>query len=121
MGRSIFYEYGAECSSRGLWILWLCFATPLGIAFAARVAWEKTLWTWERGPQAVGFSLMHIHPLFSIVGMLCSFSIMLLLIPSAVYAIRRRRHLSRLDGLMLMCSVFITAAIILPGAFVAAK
>jgi hypothetical protein len=117
MGGSIFYEYGAECSSRGLWILWLCFA-PLEIAFAARVAWEKTVWTWERGPQAVGFSLMHIHP---IVGMLCSFSIMLLLIPSAVYAMRRRRHLSILDGLMLMCSVFITAAITPPDAFFTGK
>jgi hypothetical protein len=27
--------------------------------FAARLGWEQTVWTWERGPQMVGFSLMH--------------------------------------------------------------
>src|ERR1700693_3204071 len=26
---------------------------------AARVIWEQTVWTWERGPQMVGFSLAH--------------------------------------------------------------
>ena len=104
----------------GLWILWLCFA-PVGIPFTARVAWEKTILTWQRGPQMVGFSLMHIHPIFAIFGMLCSLCIMLLLIPSAVYAIRRRRDISILDALMLMCSVFITVAIILPDTFFVAK
>jgi hypothetical protein len=42
---------------------------------------------------------------------------MLLLIPSAVCPIRRRRDISILDALMLMCSVFITVAIILPDTF----
>jgi hypothetical protein len=27
--------------------------------FAARLIWEQTVWSWERGPQMVGFSLMH--------------------------------------------------------------
>ena len=27
--------------------------------FAARLVWEQTVWSWERGPQMVGFSLMH--------------------------------------------------------------
>jgi Ankyrin repeats (3 copies) len=26
---------------------------------ALRLVWEQTVWTWERGPQMVGFSLMH--------------------------------------------------------------
>ncbi|HEY0701545.1 MAG TPA: ankyrin repeat domain-containing protein [Candidatus Acidoferrales bacterium] len=26
---------------------------------AARMVWEQTVWTWERGPQMVGFSLAH--------------------------------------------------------------
>ncbi len=26
---------------------------------ASRLLWEQTVWTWERGPQMVGFSLMH--------------------------------------------------------------
>jgi hypothetical protein len=28
-------------------------------ALAARLIWEQTVWTWERGPQMVGFSLAH--------------------------------------------------------------
>jgi hypothetical protein len=26
---------------------------------AARLVWEQTVWTWERGPQMIGFSLAH--------------------------------------------------------------
>jgi hypothetical protein len=29
------------------------------LAFAARLVWEQTVWTWDRGPQMVGYSLMH--------------------------------------------------------------
>jgi hypothetical protein len=28
-------------------------------ALAGRLIWEQTVWTWERGPQMVGFSLAH--------------------------------------------------------------
>ena len=37
------------------------------------------------GPQMVGFSMMHIHPIFSILGFLCCFAMMLWLFPYAVY------------------------------------
>jgi hypothetical protein len=88
--------------------------------FAARVAWEKTILTWQRGPQIVGFSMMHIHPILSIVGVLCCFCIMLWLLPSTVYAIRRRQTLTLFDGVMLATSVLITVVIILPDTFFAA-
>jgi hypothetical protein len=26
---------------------------------AARLVWEQTVWSWDRGPQMVGFALMH--------------------------------------------------------------
>jgi hypothetical protein len=39
--------------------------------------WEKTVWTWSRGPQMVGFSMMHIYPLIAIGGMLGCLSVML--------------------------------------------
>jgi len=29
------------------------------VAFGVRIIWEKTVWTWEYGPQMVGFSLAH--------------------------------------------------------------
>jgi hypothetical protein len=102
----------------GLRIMWLCLG-PVAVLFAARVAWEKTVWTWERGPQMVGFSLLHIHPLLAIAGALCSFSIMLWLLPSAVIAVRRRREISLLDGVMLALSLFVVVAIVLPDNFFA--
>ncbi len=65
-------------------VMWF-FAAPVALVFALRIAWEKTVWTILRGPQMVGFSLMHIHPLFSILGALCSYALILWLIPAIVY------------------------------------
>jgi len=43
------------------WLLVVLGVVPFsGTALlAARLIWEQTVWTWERGPQMVGFSLMH--------------------------------------------------------------
>jgi hypothetical protein len=118
---------GRGALPRGVQLIWLCFA-PVAMLFAARVAWEKTILTWEQGPQMVGFSMMHIHPIFSIFdpifsifGALCCFSIMLWLFPSAVYMFRRRRNMSLLDGLMFVSSLLIAVAMILPDTFFATQ
>lgn len=94
-------------------IVWF-FASPLGTAFSARIAWEKTVWTIIRGPQMVGFSLMHIHPGFFFVGALCAFALMLWLIPALVYLILRRNQVSGFDIGMVIVALFITVAIITP-------
>jgi hypothetical protein len=46
---------------RARWWLLALGAVPLiGTALlAGRLLWEQTVWTWERGPQMVGFSLAH--------------------------------------------------------------
>src|SRR5580700_141024 len=42
------------------WLLALGVIPLIGTAIlAARLIWEQTVWTWERGPQMVGFSLAH--------------------------------------------------------------
>ncbi|TAH46862.1 MAG: ankyrin repeat domain-containing protein [Elusimicrobia bacterium] len=49
-------------NARSSWTPINAIGIPIAIAccwFAGRVAWEHTVWTWERGPQMVGFSLMH--------------------------------------------------------------
>jgi len=103
----------------GLWVLWLCFA-PVGIPFSSRVAWEKTILTWQWGPQIVGFSLMHIRRYSPFSE--CYVHLYYAAVDSGrVYAIRRPGDISILDALMLMCSVFITVAIVLPDTFFAAK
>ena len=42
------------------WLLTLGVIPLIGTALlAGRLIWEQTVWTWERGPQMVGFSLAH--------------------------------------------------------------
>jgi Ankyrin repeats (many copies) len=42
------------------WLLALGVVPLIGTALlAGRLIWEQTVWTWERGPQMVGFSLAH--------------------------------------------------------------
>jgi hypothetical protein len=42
------------------WLLALGVLPLIGSALlAGRLIWEQTVWTWERGPQMVGFSLAH--------------------------------------------------------------
>lgn len=42
------------------WLLALGALPLIGSALlAGRLIWEQTVWTWERGPQMVGFSLAH--------------------------------------------------------------
>lgn len=103
---------------RWLRLSWL-FVAPIGILFAGRIAWEKTVWTWTRGPQAVGFSLMHIHPFFSIAGITCGMLLMLWLIPALFYVISRWRISSKADIAMVVLSLLVTVVIVLPDTFFA--
>lgn len=65
----------------------------------------------------LGFSLMHIHPLLSMIGALCCYLLMLWLIPGVFYIVRRRQDVSILDKGMVACCFFVTLAIILPDTF----
>jgi hypothetical protein len=98
--------------------LWLYFA-PFGLVFSFRIAWEKTVWTWSRGPQMVGFALMHIHPGLAIGGALCCYLLMLWLIPATIYLIVGRKRISRIDRAMVGVSLFVAAALIIPDTFFA--
>lgn len=42
------------------WLIWLGVpAVSLAGALAARLVWEQTIWTWEHGPEMVGYALTH--------------------------------------------------------------
>jgi len=94
-------------------IVWLCFS-PIGVLFAVCIAWEKTVWRWSRAPQAVGFSLMHIHPLFAMAGILCCYVLMLWLIPASILVAKHWKSSSKTDAAMVALCVLVTLAIILP-------
>jgi len=99
--------------------VWWFFCSPIALPFTVRIVWEKTVWTWSRGPQMVGFSLMHIHPMFAIVGFISSLSVMLWLLPAMLYSIVRRRRIGIMDVAMITCAIFVTFAIVTPDNFFA--
>jgi hypothetical protein len=99
-------------------LAWFCSA-PFGLLFTARIAWEKTVWTWSRGPQAIGFSLMHIHPLFFAVGSLSAYLLILWLVPGVIYIVKRRRTASGVDKLLLLFSLLVLVVAIIPDDFFA--
>jgi len=99
-------------------LLWVC-VSPIATAFAGRILWEKTVWTWSRGPQMVGFSLWHIYPGLAVVGTLFSLALIVWLLPAVPYAIVRREELSIVDVGMIAWAMFVAAAIVVPDNFFA--
>ena len=99
--------------------IWWFFCAPLALPFAVRTLWEKTVWTWSRGPQMVGFSLMHIHPGLAIIGLLGSMGLMLWLLPAIPYTVVRRKALGLPDVAMIACAAFVTLALTIPDNFFA--
>ncbi len=67
----------------------------------------------------VGFSLGHIYPVFFIVGILCSYLLILWLAPASIYVIVRRKRISIVDIAMLLASVFAAVVMALPDTFFA--
>jgi hypothetical protein len=99
-------------------ILWI-FASPLALLFSARILWEKTVWTWSRGPQTVGFGLLHIHPGFAVLGIVSSSVLALWLLVAIPYAVARRRDIGPWDWIMMASSIFVIVALTLPDTFFA--
>jgi hypothetical protein len=71
---------------------WWISASPLGFLFAGRLLWEKTIWTWSRGPQMIGFALWHIHPGFAVDGTRCCLAVALWLLIALPYSVASPRH-----------------------------
>jgi hypothetical protein len=91
----------------------------LAFLLAGRIFWEKTIWTWSRGPQAVGFSLLHIHPGFAVAGGLSSLALALWLLVAVPYAIVRRREIEPWDWLMMAGAAGVIAVLVIPDTFFA--
>ena len=97
---------------------WFC-SSPVAVLFAVRIMWEKTVWTWSRGPQMVGFSLMHVHPLFAIAGMLCCLALMIWLLLAVPFAVARRKAVVFADAAMIVGAIFVAVSVITPDNFFA--
>jgi hypothetical protein len=79
--------------------IWVCAAGVmvfLGAAMLfARLIWEETVWTWERGPQMVGFSLAHGGGAILLLFPLLLFVWTLAVLALSVWNVIRRRRVSR--------------------------
>jgi predicted RND superfamily exporter protein len=62
---------------------------------------------------------MHVHPFFSIAGIICCYLLMLWLIPTAIHLVSRWKSRSKADVAMVVLCLFVTLAIVLPDAFIA--
>ena len=99
--------------------VWWVSASPFAFLFAARILWEKTIWTWSRGPQMVGFALWHIHPGFAVLGTVCSLAVALWLLMTIPYAIVRRRDIEPWDWMMMAGSAVVIVVLAIPDTFFA--
>jgi hypothetical protein len=63
-----------------------------------------------RGPQMVGFSLGHIHPLFFITGALSAYLMVVWLVPAGIYAVVRRKNVSGIDLAMIITGILVAIA-----------
>jgi hypothetical protein len=111
-------EFSGGAIPNWLRVAWLCFA-PLGVCLSLRIAWEKTFLTWDQGAQMIGFSLVHLHPTFFILGALCSYLLILWLVPAVIFVIARRKKISIADILMILTSFFIAVVMVVPDTFFA--
>ncbi len=46
---------------------------PITLSLVARFVYEKTYLTWSQGPQNIGFSLVHLYPIYFFAGVIASF------------------------------------------------
>lgn len=94
-------------------IWWFC-ASPLAFALGARIVWEKIEFIHTSDPQLASFSLIHLYPTFGIIGILCSFSLLVWLLQAASYLITRWREISLADAVMTILAVLLAILVVMP-------
>lgn len=94
--------------------VWWLSASPFAFLFAGRILWEKTILTWSRGPQVVGFALLHIHPGFAVAGVLCSLAVAFWLFIAVPYAIAHRQDFEPLDWMVMAGSILVVVVLVVP-------
>ncbi|HYE26594.1 MAG TPA: hypothetical protein VEG32_15485, partial [Clostridia bacterium] len=88
--------------------------SPFALLFSGRIAWELTVLTWTRGPQAVGFALFHGYAGFAILGLISSYILMLWLCIALLFWIIRRKRMTRPELVMLACAMLVAVVLLIP-------
>ncbi len=95
------------------------FSAPCAVLLAVRIIWEKTVWTWSRGPQMVGFSLWHIHPLVATIGLLSLWALMAWSAAAFAFVALRRKRVTPFEIAMFISALFVIVAMAIPDTFFA--
>ena len=101
-----------------LWLRASGLITLLGsIIFGGRIIWEETVWTWERGPQMIGFSLAHGPGviLFVFPSLLAIWTVALLGL--SIRSLIRKRQVTRLRWAAIGLAVWLLVVLGLPEGF----
>jgi hypothetical protein len=83
----------------------------------ARLIWEETVWTWERGPQMVGFSLAHGSGAVLLLFPVLLFVWTIVVLALSVWSLIRRRQVSRTQWAGIGVSVLLLLLGSLPEGF----
>jgi ABC-type uncharacterized transport system permease subunit len=67
----------------------------------------------------VGFSLIHIHPIFAVLGAVCAYTLMLWLVPAIVCLVSRRKRISGFDVVMMAFALLALLAVVTPDTLLA--
>ena len=103
-----------------IWLLIIGFVPILGSAIlAGRLVWEQTVWTWARGPQMVGFSLIHTCPIAGLL-ILSPFLLiawLLIVVILTVWKLVKKNRISWSIWAAVGTSIFILVTLWLPYGF----
>ncbi len=100
------------------WLLIAGYVILIGSAgLTCRLIWEQTVWTWSRGPQMVGFSLLHgggaILILFPILLIIWFLSVIIL----TIWHLIKRQSIAKFTWAVMGCAAIILILLQLPYGF----
>jgi hypothetical protein len=92
------------------------FYVPASL-FVIRLLWEKTLLTWREGPQMIGFTMVHLHPIPFFIGVTGMLLCDLWILTAIVFLILRRKTIRPTEKVQFAVVILTIAIDFIPYAF----
>lgn len=87
-----------------VYIGWIIYPFALGLVLVS--LYEKTYLTWTRGPQMIGFTMVHVYPIPVLIGTLAFFLSRLWILVAVIFLIRFRASIIRSDWIQFGIIIF---------------
>lgn len=85
--------------------------------YAIRIVWEQTVWSWERGPQMIGFSLIHGYNFFLVFFPWLTLLWLPVVCVNIIYRLIKKLKVNLVTWIMVSYSIFLVVLISLPYGF----